>query len=269
MSFDTSAWNSFEPPLCSRRVFPCKARNSAGEMWQPRFFIPSSGGVCPARLLLRRGLPTGIWAVGVLLASGFACSLTDDLGARQHPRLPRVVPQFMTLRGGLSSSENGAGEAPQPAPPSAAAGDASGEAVRAEGDGEDDFSLGAVSGGRASEEADGAGQDSSSAADDVTWVPGEGREGPGADAGEDAAGGDDADVVECNFERIGDTNGVFYYLGLQECAEPTDDAVAQALRLAAPAVHRGPGNHAPQRRFRNPALTGRVQVKTPLTNPKP
>jgi len=217
--------------------------------------------------LLRRGLPTGVWAVGVLLASGFVCSLTDNLGARQHPRLPRVVPQFLALRGGLGSSENGAGGTPQPAPPSAPqpappfAGDASGEAVRAEEDGEDDFSLGAVSGGRASEEADGAGQDPASAADDVT----EGCEGPGANAGEDAAGGDDADVVECNFERIGDTNGVFYYLGLQECAEPTDDAVAQALRLAAPAVHRGPGNHEPQRRFRNPAITGRVQVKTPLS----
>ena len=227
------------------------------------------------------------WAVGVLLASSVACSLSDDLcvlqrlppaepgvgglrpphAPRTRPRLlrPLLRPQLQRLRGGLDSAAEAPppGEAPPPAAPCAGGeDDASGQALPAGGDDEeeeDDFSLGAVSGGHASEETGGAGQGSAPAADDAAAEPGEQRAGRGAGDGEDAAGVDDVDVVECNFERIGDTNGVFYYLGQQQCAEPTDDAVAQALKLAAPAAPDGAGA---QRRFRNPALTGRVQVKT-------
>ncbi len=214
-----------------------------------------------------RGTPAGTWAwvVGVLLASSVACSLSDDLCVLQ--RLPPVEPGAgglrppllrpqIQLRGGFDSAAEAhpPGEASPPE-------DAAGQALPAGGDDEeeDDFSLGAVSGGHASEGTGGVGQGSALAADDVAAEPDEQRAGLGAGDGEDATGVDDVDVVECNFDRIGDTNGVFYYLGQQQCAEPTDDAVAQALKLAAPAA---PDVAGAQRRFRNPALTGRVQVKT-------
>ena len=71
---------------------------------------------------------------------------------------------------------------------------------------------------------------------------------------------DDADLVECKFERVGDTNGVFYYLGMQRCAEPTDDVITHALEWPAPPP--GVGSHQERRRFPNPAATGRVEIKT-------
>ena len=73
------------------------------------------------------------------------------------------------------------------------------------------------------------------------------------------SGEDDVDIVECQFERIGDKNGVFYYLGQQMVGTPAilgpgpvwqNDGVA------------GAGGSAERTRFQNPALTGRVQIKT-------
>ena len=57
-----------------------------------------------------------------------------------------------------------------------------------------------------------------------------GAQGPAGVIAEEGEDGE-ADVIECKFERIGDTNGVFYYLGIQRCADATEDVVAQDLKF--------------------------------------
>lgn len=178
----------------------------------------------------------------------------------QNPRLA-----LRALRGGGSESSDARRMRTEGEDERQAGGeDSVGQAV----DDDDDFSLGAVSDAPAAHESGGAGQSNvqseakgadEGAADRATEV-GEPREGASGEISE--GGDDDADVVECKFERVGDTNGVFYYLGMQRCAESTGDVIAQALISLPSNPAQGAGEHDGRRRFQNPALTGRVQIKT-------
>lgn len=146
--------------------------------------------------------------------------------------------------------------------PPAPVGGGEGQTMSGGHDDDDDFSLGAVSDAPAGHAADGAGP---------STVRADGADGGAGRAVEETEQrgevseerDDEADVIECTFERVGDTNGVFYYLGMQMCAESADDAMAQALN-AAPvnAALAGAGEHDGRRRFQNPAITGRVLIKT-------
>ena len=90
---------------------------------------------------------------------------------------------------------------------------------------------------------------------------------------------DEVDTVECSFERIGDINGVFYYLGQQRVTRQDlngthagDPSLNRAFELTPspvmpdefPAIGGKVVRPGPQaaRRFQNPAMTGRVRVKT-------
>ena len=140
-------------------------------------------------------------------------------------------------------------------------------------DGDEAFSVGAASGASAAPESclDGASPlrpGSIRADDSFAEITAEKGIGGAAEASDEVTGEmeDDEDVVECKFERIGDTNGVFYYLGQQKCAKSTNGSDTQALNWHSaipPAAGLGMQGGPPRpRRFQNPALTGRVQIKT-------
>ena len=230
-----------------------------------------------------------MWVVGVLLASAAACTLPDTPMQQQSLSIapfrrgscmlsPDTLPTprqclgefhnaarlgLRALRGGLDKSDdrNGAaeGDADDPSVGDYPAKDQalSNEHVKvaeATLSDEDDFSLGAVSNSPASQEAEQSGKQTKTvqAAAVDTGVPSE----------HDSQKDDDVDHVDCKFERIGDTNGVFYYLGLQQCMDITNNSAAQVLKLPTSDVAVGADGQGDVRRFRNPALTGRIQVKT-------
>ena len=165
----------------------------------------------------------------------------------------------LVLRGGGENTENRGQDLEDEEPsvgilPSSGGSRTAPDQAGAREEDEQDFSVGALSDAPTAEEgrvAQNAGKQHGA----------QGRAGVIAEEGEE----DEADVIECKFERIGDTNGVFYYLGMQRCADATEDVVAQALKLQPTPSMAGEAEASARegtRRFRNPALTGRIQVKT-------
>jgi len=239
------------------------------------------GSSSSGMLLRRRWLPPGgcggldwssVQAHARHLGEGWRCARQLARGAGPNPHTV-----LLALRGGAARWGN-AGEPTAPEPSArctshvkrvrggsdASVGRAGGDDGKAEDN--EDFSLGAVSDGLARTQSEGAGQARASL-DDATAasageVEGHDEKVDGVYEGETSgeADDDDEDIAECQFERIGDTNGVFYFLGLQAVGAPTGAGTTLPAIAGVPGAA-GPGGVL-RRRFQNPALTGRVQVKT-------